>query len=456
MNDLSRSRIRGFLGLLLVALAGLWPGLAQASFPATSDPTVCTTAPCYEYAAGGYPWRSSMLPACQDWASTYNSQPVPNASYYYTNIYVTSASGSGGWGGVCSADLHYTSNGQYATTNTSQLYRQSVPAAAPVYSCPANSTLSGGTCTCTPPAVQNAANNGCEVPQPCAWAQGLRMVIEGSVILPRASPMLCMHGCKFTGLSGGSNDGMYWQNDAGVYVGHYAVSGLTGTSSVCDGTEGQSVGPNTPEPTAPTTEPDVPKLPCPPGENQGTATYGGTTVTLCTKAPVITADKQKVIDKQNAGTPQEVTTEKESETICTGDLCKTTTTTTTKDATGATVGVTVNVNDSDKGTVCLKTPENKVCGKGGGTVGGSGYGNPQDGALPGESLPVGNITPDALAGFNIGAACPAAQTFTVFGKAQELSYQPLCDLAPKIKPFVLIASAFGALLLVYGALTPRD
>lgn len=97
------------------------------------DPTVCTVAPCYQYAAGGYPWRSSVLAACQDWASTYNGNPVPNASFYYTNIYVTSSTGSGGWGGVCSADLHYSSNGQYATTNTSQSYRQSTPAVAPVY-----------------------------------------------------------------------------------------------------------------------------------------------------------------------------------------------------------------------------------------------------------------------------------------------------------------------------------
>ncbi|MDD5215382.1 MAG: virulence factor TspB C-terminal domain-related protein [Methylococcales bacterium] len=49
-------------------------------------------------------------------------------------------------------------------------------------------------------------------------------------------------------------------------------------------------------------------------------------------------------------------------------------------------------------------------------------------------------------------SCPEPETFAVLGSHYEISYQPLCDLAESIRPFVIAMGAFSSLMIVVTAL----
>ncbi|MGC1175768.1 virulence factor TspB C-terminal domain-related protein [Polaromonas sp.] len=461
MYEFRTAGLRGLLCVLLWLVAAA-PLTAHASFPATqTNAGACTVEPCYTYRVTSFNGASTTgeqhptrLLACMAAIAAYNASPAPG--YEARNPRLTADQ-------HCQGDIHKTSDGTYISSPTATILLTPAPPATPVYACPSSSTLSGSTCTCTPPAVQNAANNGCEAPQECAWAAGLSMLVEGSVVLPKSNPTLCMQGCVFTA-TGGANGGIYWKaadTEASPYLGEYAITGLVGSATVCTGAEGKDLTPGaSPSPDAPSSPPEVPKLPCPPGQLPGTATYGNTTVTVCTPAPVTQADKPKETVKQNAGTPQETTTEKEAETKCIGEECTTTTTTTTKDASGTTTGVTVTVETGTKAGICEKNPKDRICTggtagdcpEGASSIGCMKVGTPEDGEVPSEEVNVGTITPDNMAGFNIGHACPPDLTVDVFGKTHHFEFKPLCDAAPMIKPIVMLLAAFAALGIVYAAL----
>lgn len=89
------------------------------------DPNVCSVAPCYQFALGGFPWRSSRLTACQDWK-------YGGTTYEYRNIRVGATTGDQGYG-HCLGDVHGISNGVYYTTNQTSIYGSTVAPSPAAY-----------------------------------------------------------------------------------------------------------------------------------------------------------------------------------------------------------------------------------------------------------------------------------------------------------------------------------
>lgn len=89
------------------------------------DPNVCSVSPCYQFALGGFPWRSSRLTACQDWK-------YGGTTYEYRNIRVGATTGDQGYG-HCLGDVHGISNGVYYTTNQTSIYGSTVAPSPAAY-----------------------------------------------------------------------------------------------------------------------------------------------------------------------------------------------------------------------------------------------------------------------------------------------------------------------------------
>lgn len=53
---------------------------------------------------------------------------------------------------------------------------------------------------------------------------------------------------------------------------------------------------------------------------------------------------------------------------------------------------------------------------------------------------------------NWGSSCPPPATFSAMGESYQLSFEPFCDTAPMVRPFVLLACALLAMGIVYSAL----
>lgn len=153
--------MRVFFALLLVVFS-LFSGPAQASFAATDTNPVgtCETAPCYNYSANvgsyGAIYGSSPLAACTASAADATSR---NQWYTFTVTGVNTSNSQ------CLISTYKKSDGTFFNTQTPAYSTYSVAATAPVYSCPSGSTLAGSSCTCTPPNLQNATNDGCYNPQ---------------------------------------------------------------------------------------------------------------------------------------------------------------------------------------------------------------------------------------------------------------------------------------------------
>lgn len=223
--------------------------------------------------------------------------------------------------------------------------------------------------------------------------------------------------------------------------------------------ESCSTTPGLPD-TLPPKEPDAPNQ-CGAGTMPGTATMGGTTVTLCTKPIDVKSEPKKEVKKENVGTPDETEVTKETSTECTGDLCTTTTTTTIKNSAGVTTSSKTDQEAVGKAQHCEKNAKDSVCGgqmasgcsKGTGSAGCVGLGTPQDGEIPTEEVDVGSFDPDNMSGFNIGQSCPPDLTFAMFGKTQRIEFKMLCDHADWIKPIVVLLASLTAMMIVYRAIT---
>lgn len=139
--------------LLAFMLSMLWTP-AQASFPATPDPTVCTVGPCYTYAnVKGGGMSITVQAAC----STGSGKPASDPSFTYGALTGSGVASTA----KCSGPVNFTSNGAfYANTNFSIGY-VSVSPSPPAYLCPSGASLSGSSCSCPAPGVENATHDGC-------------------------------------------------------------------------------------------------------------------------------------------------------------------------------------------------------------------------------------------------------------------------------------------------------
>lgn len=74
--------------------------------------------------------------------------------------------------------------------------------------------------------------------------------------------------------------------------------------------------------------------------------------------------------------------------------------------------------------------------------------NAPDTDAPSDAMPEKQITAATWDSGLGGGSCPAPVTTTLSGRTQTMTYQPLCDLATGIKPFLLIVAALGAALIL--------
>lgn len=458
-------RFCSLLGLLLVALAGLWPGVASASFPATQTPGTCTTAPCYEWQGNGWGATGWMakLPACQ--ADAANAQ-ASSTVYNYVNPRVAASDADL----KCYFDIVIRSDGSSAYPNsTDTMMRRDAAPVAPVYSCPANSTLSGSTCTCTAPNVQNGTNNGCEAPACVAGIDGFyRGAWGGNKVNPFST---CKGGCVHT---------VAPRLDLGVsYIegppaSTYATYLLVRTTNTC--TENNNSFPPMPPaaedttPTEPAPEPDCPAgqrrvyladaspscqpIPvdrfCPTGYTYGTV--NGKDVCISQSGTTPTSSSPPTADKAPTVESKETTTE-----VANPDGTTTTTKKTSDGKGGGTETVTVKSADGKtiESTTKKTGEETGTCKPG--TLGCMTSGTPTNGTLPANTVSVGTVAEHALPGFNIGNACPSDIVLNLaMAGTHNISFAGACDAAPMVKPLVLLAAAFMSLLIVYAALTAKS
>lgn len=444
MYDPRNSRFRGLLRLLLAVVFSLSLNAAHASFPATSTvpPGACTTAPCYAYYGIDFVTSVQNLgpfttgeAACTAAAASYSA----NRGGGYT------ATASGGYGDCVHT---YSQYGSYVGTSGSSIYAASVPPASPTYSCPANATLSGSSCTCNGGTVQqgNACLNPCAAKsgQPAGWYSAPYIPSEG------------VSGPKYTNLcptEGGQSCGITVTYTVGFDGVKSGDAKYTGSACVADP---NSDGSGTTAPSPSTSNPPEPgqpaPSPCKPGQYSGTVNGVQRCIDPSGHTPVETT-KTTV---ENNGTD---TVKKESTTVCNAGACNTTTTTTTTNNSTSSVTVTTGTKSEPKGDYCTANPNSSQCSTecqgNTGTVACAKFGNPVDGELPTNEVNIPTVQTDNLAGFNIGHSCPADLTYTISGKQYALSFKAACDVAPMVKPVVLLGAALGALLIVYAALVGK-
>lgn len=268
-------------------------------------------------------------------------------------------------------------------------------------SCPANSTLSGSSCVCTSPYVENAAHTSCDPPpDPCKplaggdageWWRDVGVNDAGTGPKSRSFSVCdgynptaggkCVATVSNATCTNSDSDGVsgFWRCS-----GHAFYTGTSGVGGKCDPTSaGKGTG-ETPENPMPATPPvpgtEPPKAPekptpgtaapapCPAGQAPGTV--NGTSVCAPTGS-----------DTGRAGGADRGTTDPDGaritehdETTCNagGSKCSTDTTR-CKTAPGATTPTCTTTNSTDTATgLCAKSPGNSVCSGGG--AGGAGGG----------------------------------------------------------------------------------
>lgn len=352
-------------------------------------------------------------------------------------------------------------------------------------SCPADSTLSGGVCTCTAPAVQNATNDGCTAPpENCAWAAGqslAKSTTSSTAEVPKGSTSACVFGCRWAITAPPS---FWWKNEAGVYVGHAEVGSMVGTGEVCNGTEG-ATGDGSPASTtapAPGTEP-FPKPACQSGYIPGTVTVNGVTTTLCQPAINTENVKEKAKTEDTPDGPK--TTTIGETTVCNSAGSCTTTTTTSVSVNGGSPVITTSTETEGKQQYCAKGTGKTECGTGSGSWAGNcaagfkGDGDPvivamsteihvqncklnaasdESALYEAEKAKTGNRTNDLPGNQNVnvssanfdqsnalgvGAACIGDKSIVVMGASISLPFSNIC---PWLENLGMVLMALSALL----------
>lgn len=314
--------------LLLVLTLGMVPTPSYASFPATVVTPACTSN-CWTWANNhrqGQPLGPARYQISQTCADAVGFMIALSGSRTATGV--SSASASPGNSGYCSYTMDSGS-----VFNASAISPVSAPPVAAVYSCPANSTLSGSSCTCTAPNVENAAHNGCISADNgvCASAAVLGSVIafgqdyygdivagkvsSGSPVCASTPGVTPGRGCNAT-----FERTMSYSKPDGTWVSEGHLTRTVGDAQSCD----QPAVP----PANPASSPSKSDfLKCPVGQAVGQVNGVDTCYKIGAEAPkVVESAKSDSTAKADGSTVGTSTAEK---TECDGKTCTTTKTVTT-------------------------------------------------------------------------------------------------------------------------------
>lgn len=306
----------------LVLLSSWLPSTSYASFPATLTPGVTN-----------YTWRVYGNGACPTSSASATCDCAVSA-YPFRDVSVTGATSA-----VCYG--RWSSGG--AASNTQPLIAQVTSTTPDTYSCPANSTLSGSTCTCNGGLAQSG--NTCVDPtaKKCTDAKDGVDLFTGFKSLPTFGASFCPSDGAASACASKVSGG-FCVVKAGVKTCTHEVTYTGGTCT----------------PPAPSqTEPNPTPTPC-------KGTYGQVNgVDVCIplgsdpSATVETAKKTETTTTPPDGTPSTTTTTDEKAT-CIGSMCTTEKTTTTTGPDGLPKTTTEKKSES-KDDFCKVNPRDPQC-----------------------------------------------------------------------------------------------
>lgn len=464
---------------LLLLVVSAFPGLAHASFAQTT----AYTSTIAHYGSVGH--GSTPMAACSQAfsleiaASNANS---PGGNYGGTMV---SAADS-----LCKANVTSSYGGAVWTWAYSQ---------DPL--CPSGSSVSGSSCTCNAPSVENASHTGCVAQNLCGNMTGTNAgpwqgpLLAGSVSDPK---YLCTGGGPNNdqNISGDpakpgclvvANPDMAAPNASGVMTWSAVHTSFTGAS--CAFTDGNMAS-ATPQVAA-----------CPSGQVSGTVTVNGVAQPYCyvpdlTNRPYERTGTGSTTTRNPDGTSTDTGTKKDL--VCTGTSCTTTTTTTitNRDSMGLPIGSPVTTTSTatcDRsqpgcGNIGASTPTTTTTNttsvsstsptgatnttststtSGGGSGSGSGDNQPTEcdvhpdtvgcmkPGLPGGTDTLGssqvNIGATSTVGFAASQGCPMPLTFALRGQTYAVSYQPVCDRLALLKAlFLAMAAVLSAYIIADG------
>lgn len=449
--------------LLALCAAMIWTP-AHASFPAntswlaswyttTSNPQLTGQAACSEVGQMRMDYSATASPANSPWVLNSAVYVAPSScSFNYSNKYATNVNDSGSaW-----------------TTGT----------------CPTNSTLSGGQCTCNP--GTNQVGSTCVDPAPCDWAVGKQELVFGSFSIALSNPTVCNSGCRFVLQDPTFVPSYTWRKDAASpWQGEYTMGNFVGTNQVCTGNEGEATGSPTPTVAPPAAPPEAPKSECPSGQIPGTYTINGITTTLCNPPMETTSKKENQTVEQTPEGPKTTTIGETTQCNAAGSCA--TTTTTSVSVNGGSPTITTSTETADKQTYCAssKGAGKKECGTGAGSWAGDcaagfkGDGDPvmvavaleihvqncklnaasdESALYEAEKAKTGNRTNDLPGNQNVnvssanfdqsnalgvGAACIGDKSIVVMGASISLPFSNIC---PWLENLGMVLMALSALL----------
>lgn len=368
--------------LIVAALLAVFSLVSHAAVPTV-----------YNYKAGftGAVFESSIAAACED-ARVFREGAGSPFSGQVSVATLTGITTTSATAGVCQISVKRVSDGLTQAGNVNW--------GGTAGFCPANSTLSGGTCNCNSGYSEDATHTSCVLPpDPCASLAGLSagdwwkdMGVNAAGTGPQSRTWSTCDGYNTVGggkciatvsnseCRNSDTDGMsgFWKcTGKAVYTGTSAVAGKcdAASSSAGDGSTPQSPTPSTP-PVAGSDPPKAPAnpapgtsapAPCPAGQAPGSV--NGTSSCYPTGSDVPKAGGSDSSTTLSDGT--KVTQHDETTCNAGGSKCSTDTTKcTTAPGSSTPTCTTTNSTDTATGT-CAKSPGNSVCGGGNGGPGSS-------------------------------------------------------------------------------------
>lgn len=280
-------------------------------------------------------------------------------------------------------------------------------------SCPPNSTLINGQCSCTAPSIENPDTKTCTPPTPCQWAKDMQ--VAGGSFMIETGKSFCHSGCSFTLAPDAGPSPFRAKQDGKWYEQRYQgdFKGTGGGAMNCgvgDAEEEPQIDP-------PEEKPDAPDQPCPPGQTAGAQiiTPGGGGGYVCSVPQDSESTEEKTTETTNPDGSTTLTTT-QTTTVCGISSCNTTITTSV--SSGGTTQTTTEESSQNKDAFCKSKPADKNCtGSGGGGAGTPGA----DQSTPDHPKLWEKKYPDGLAG--VWSEARAAFLNTDIGR-----------LAPKLMP----------------------
>lgn len=425
-HDSFAHRIASCFAVLLVALGCLSVGPAHAGFPATNTNN-CTVAPCYTYRQSAYSPNtdhSTFAAACSAYAAAISAN-----SANYNGVVVSAVSPN------CITDL-YTKAGAYVTRQGAA--GVSIITGSPQYSCPANSTLSGTTCTCSGTYVE--VGSSCVAPA-AEWKVTLDALNFLGNPLTRPGTDLSLTACYLGYEVTGS--GASVRVEGGLRRDGVEIYGpFRGTGVPCTADPAGSVAPS----------------PCKPGTFPGT--INGVSVCVPGASESVVAGPSSAASGAGVGAPVggsggvpvgAVTAE--NTTSCSGGEC--TTGTTYRDGSGAVVGT--GTKTETQASFCTANPAASICApqeseceKNPDAAGCAELDTPPTDGIPTSTV---GVTFTAETPFAGEGSCPANATMASGLLGQTVTvwdWSVACSYAPALRALIMALASFAAFLIVSG------